>query len=69
MRIETAKGWMMVGFCLLTVGMLLHMTAVIGGELTVFLATMGLVYLTIGLVLTLVHDKHMAKRTRAGDNE
>ena len=30
------------------------------------LKAMGLVYLNIGLVLTFIHDRHMAKRTRAG---
>ena len=36
------------------------------GKLTVFLAVMGLIYFSIGAVLTVLHDHHMAKRTRAG---
>jgi hypothetical protein len=37
--------------------------------LAVFLAAMGLVYFSIGVILSLIHDQHMTKRTRAGDNE
>jgi hypothetical protein len=36
------------------------------GQLAGFLAVMGFVYLGIGAVLTVIHDRHMAKRTRAG---
>jgi hypothetical protein len=36
------------------------------GKLAGFLAVMGFVYFGIGAVLTVMHDRHMAKRTRAG---
>jgi hypothetical protein len=36
------------------------------GKLAGFLAAMGVVYFGIGAVLIVVHDRHMAKRTRAG---
>lgn len=65
MRVETVRAWMFVGFCLLTAGTLLYMSQV-AGKLAIFLATIGLVYFIIGLLLSLVHDKHMAGRTRAG---
>jgi hypothetical protein len=36
------------------------------GKLAQFVAVMGLVYFGIGVVLTIMHDRHMIKRTRAG---
>jgi hypothetical protein len=36
------------------------------GKLARFLAAMGAVYFGIGAVLIVMHDRHMAKRTRAG---
>ena len=67
MTIETVRAWMFVGFCLMTAGTLLYMFEVTeGGKLAIFLATIGFVYFIIGLLLALVHDKHMAERTRAG---
>jgi hypothetical protein len=36
------------------------------GKWAGFLETMGAVYFGIGAVLILMHDRHMAKRTRAG---
>lgn len=70
MRIEIVRAWMLVGFCLVLVGMYLYMLQITeGGKLAVFLAAMGLVYFSIGVILSLIHDEHMTKRTRAGDNE
>jgi hypothetical protein len=68
MRIETIKAWMFVGFgLLLIIGMLLYVFEVTaGGKLAQFVAVMGLVYFGIGVVLTIMHDRHMIKRTRAG---
>ena len=55
---------MFVGFCLLIVGTWLYLFEITqGGK---FLAVMGLVYFGIGAVLIVMHDRHMAKRTRAG---
>ena len=36
------------------------------GKLAQFVAVTGLVYFGIGVVLTIMHDRHMIKRTRAG---
>ena len=67
MRIETIKGWMLVGFGLLIIGMLLYVFEVTAdGELAQFVAVMGLVYFGIGAVLTIMHDRHTIKRKRAG---
>ena len=35
-------------------------------KLAQFVAVMGLVYFGIGVVLTIMHDRHMIKRTQAG---
>ena len=70
MRIEIVRAWMLVGFCLVLVGMYLYMLQITeGGKLAVFLAAMGIVYFSIGVILSLIHDQHMTKRTRADDNE
>ena len=70
MRIETIRTWMFAGFCLLTLGTLLSMFEVTaGGRLGIFLALVGLVYFGVAIVVTLIHDRHMAKRTRAGQEQ
>ena len=68
MRIETIKGWMLVGFGLLFIGMLLYvcLKSPQTDKLAQFVTVMGLVYFGIGVVLTIMHDRHMIKRTRAG---
>jgi hypothetical protein len=38
-------------------------------KLAKFVAVIGLVYFGIGVVLTLMHDQHMTKRTRADEND
>ena len=64
MRIETA--WIFVGFGLLTIGTLLYIFRVSGdGPLATYLAVIGLVYVCIGAMLSLTHDRHMARRMRA----
>jgi hypothetical protein len=65
MRIETVIAWIFVGFGLLMLGTLLYIGSVYGG-LGRFLAVVGAVYFGIGVVLTLMHDHHMDKRTQAG---
>jgi hypothetical protein len=67
-RIETVSAWMLVGFSLLTLGTLLYISQV-AARLAMFITAMGLVYFAIGLVLGVVHNKHMIKRTRAGWSE
>jgi hypothetical protein len=65
MRIETVRAWMFVGFCLLTIGTLLYIFDVTDDP-AIFLAAVGFVYFIVGVVSTLMHDRHMLKRTRAG---
>jgi hypothetical protein len=65
MRIETASTWILASICLLIIGMALYVFNV-PGKWAGFLETMGAVYFGIGAVLILMHDRHMAKRTRAG---
>ena len=65
MRTETITAWIFVGFGLLTIGTLLYMFDV-HGRLGKLLAVIGFVYFGIGLVLSVVHDQHMAERTRVG---
>jgi hypothetical protein len=61
---------MFAGFCLLTLGTLLSMFEVTeGGRLGIFLALVGLVYFGVAIVVTLIHDRHMAQRTRAGQEQ
>ena len=38
------------------------------GKLAQFVAVTGLVYFGIGVVLTIMHDRHMIKRTERGEN-
>ena len=65
MRSETAFAWIIAGFCPLTIGLALFVFDG-PGKLTLFLAVMAVIYFAIGAVLTVMHDHHMAKRTRAG---
>ena len=54
---------MFVGFCLLIIGTWLLLFGVTeGGK---FLIVIGLIYFGIGAVLSVIHDRHMIKRTRA----
>jgi len=67
MRRETASTWILASLFLLTIGMALYVFNFPGhGKLAGFLAAMGFLYFCIGAVLTIIHDRHMAKRTRAG---
>jgi hypothetical protein len=66
MRIETIGAWIFLGFGLLMLGALLYVLGVTeDANLARFLGTVGGVYFCIGGVLTIIHDRHMAKRTRA----
>lgn len=68
MRIETASAWMVASLCLLTIGTALYVFNVPQSDKLVgFLAALGLVYFIIGAVLNVMHDRHMAKRTQAGE--
>ena len=68
MRIETVRVWMLVGFCLLLAGMCLYVLEVTeDGQFAVFLTAIGVVYFGVGIGLSIMHDRHMIKRTRAGD--
>ncbi|MGN6720446.1 MAG: hypothetical protein ACTHMB_17075 [Candidatus Binatia bacterium] len=66
MRAETVATWTFVGFGLLMIGALLYALQVTDGTLPKFLGTVGGVYFCIGIVLTVMHNRHMIKRTRAG---
>jgi len=67
MRVEIIGAWIFVGFGLLMLGALLYVLGVTeDGNLARFLATVGGVYFCIGGVLTIIHDRHMARRTQAG---
>ena len=63
MRTETVTAWMFVGFSLLTIAALLYIIGV--SQLAIFMSVLGVAYFFIGIVLSLMHDRHMAKRTRA----
>ena len=63
MRSETAITWILVGFGLLAIGTLLYISEVTEG---LFLEIIGVVYFAIGMVLAVMHNKHMLKRMRAG---
>ena len=64
---ETASAWIFVGFGLVTIGAWLYAFGVTeDGSLARFLAVMGFVYFNIGLILSVMHGRHMDKRTRAG---
>jgi len=67
MRRETASAWILASLCLLAIGVAVYVFNIPEAcKLAGFLAVMGFVYFGIGAVLTLMHDRHMAKRTRAG---
>ena len=67
MRSETASAWILASLCLLATGVLVYVFNVPeAGKLAGLLAVMGFVYFSIGAMLTVMHDHHMAKRTRAG---
>ena len=67
MRMETASTWIFASLCLLIIGMALYvLKGPEDGKLAAFLTGMGAVYFGIGAVLIVMHDRHMAKRTRAG---
>ena len=64
MRIETASAWMLAGLCLLIPGLAFYVFDVT--ESAGLLAALGVIYIGTGAVLVVMHDHHMAKRTRAG---
>jgi hypothetical protein len=67
MRMETASTWIFASLCLLITGTALYVFEDFeDGKLAGFLTGMGAVYFGIGAVLIVMHDRHMAKRTRAG---
>ena len=67
MRSETASAWILASLCLLVIGIAVYVFNIPeAGKLAGFLAVMGFIYFGIGAVLTVIHDRHMAKRTRAG---
>ena len=67
MRLATITTWLFVGFGLVMIGALLYLFQVTeDGKFARFLGVLGIVYFGIGIVLTLMHDRHMAKRTQAG---
>ena len=67
MRIETALNWILVSICLMIIAPAVYAFNVDGnGKLAALLVAMGLVCFGIGAVLTVMHDRHMARRTRAG---
>ena len=61
----SAWAWILISLCLLVIAIALFALNVRDGKLAGLLAVMGLVYFSIGAVLSVVHDRHMAKRTRA----
>jgi hypothetical protein len=64
---ETASAWILASLCLLTIGMALYvLKGPEDSKLAGVLTAMGAAYFGIGAVLILMHDRHMAKRTRAG---
>ena len=65
MRIETASAWILASLCLLAIAIGLYVFDV-PGKLTGFFAAMGVVYFGVGALLIVIHDRHMAKHSRAG---
>ncbi|HEX7229485.1 MAG TPA: hypothetical protein VF452_03755, partial [Candidatus Binatia bacterium] len=62
-----AWAWILTGFCILAVGVAVYVFNLPQyDKLVGFLAALGLVYFVIGAVLSVMHDRHMDKRTRAG---
>jgi uncharacterized membrane protein len=67
MRIETAFAWILASICVMIIGLgLLVFGGLENGRFAGFLIGMGIVDFGIGAVLTIIHDHHMAKRTRPG---
>jgi hypothetical protein len=66
MRPQTVAVWVFVGLALLAIGNMLFLSQVGFGLLVMVI---GLVYFGIGIVSGSVHNKHMVKRTRAGQSE
>ena len=70
MRIETASAWILASLCVLTIGTALLIFKVPQAiKFAGLLIAMGLVYFGIGAVLIVMHDRHMARRTRAGRDD
>jgi hypothetical protein len=66
MRLTTITGWLFIGFGLLMIGALVYLFQITeDGKLARFLGVLGVVYFGIGVVVSLVHDRHMFKRTQA----
>jgi len=66
MRMKTTAAWILVGFGLLILGLMLSMFDLSkNGKPATFLTVVGLVYFGIGFVGSLVHDWHRDKRTDA----
>jgi predicted membrane channel-forming protein YqfA (hemolysin III family) len=65
MRLATVTAWIFVGFGLLMIGALLYLFQITEG-LARFLGVVGVIYFAVGVVLSVIHDQHMAERTRAG---
>lgn len=66
MRIETITAWIFIGFGLLMIGTLLYTLRLADGKLASVVAAVGVVYFCIGVASSLIHARHMEKRTRAG---
>jgi hypothetical protein len=66
MRIETIVTWIFTGFGLLLTGTLLYTLRITDGTFASVLAAVGVVYFCIGVASSLIHARHMEKRTRAG---
>lgn len=67
MRRETPSAWILASLCLLAIALAVYVFKIPeAGKLAGFLAVIGFVYFSIGAVLTVIHDRHMGKRTRAG---
>jgi Kef-type K+ transport system membrane component KefB len=68
MRRETIAVWIFVGFGLLMLGTFLYVLGLAEGAFARLLAGVGIVYFGIGIVLSVMHDRHMARRTQAGND-
>ena len=66
MRSDTVKTWIFVGFGLLMIDTLSYTLRITDGKLASVAAAVGVVYFCIGVVSSVIHDRHMIKRTRAG---
>ena len=65
MRSDTVKAWMFVGFGLLMIDTLSYTLRITDGTFANVLAAVGVVYFCIGVASSLIHTRHMEKRTRA----